>query len=739
MEGKLGGLVSVKELANYTLVSRYSGFLPEEKRRETWNETVKRMMDMHRTKYPDYPEEEMQEIQDALQKKLCLGSQRALQFGGKGVLVKNARQYNCTFSYCDRLKFFQECFWLLLCGCGTGFSVQKHHVEKLPKFLRERKNKNLLFVPGDTIESWADCLGVLLSSYFEGEVPAPEYQGYDVVFDFSLIRPKGALLSTSNGKAPGPEPLKNALEKIRKLLDKCREEREKLRPIDAYDIVMHASDAVLAGGIRRSATIALFSPDDDEMKNAKTGNWFVENAQRGRSNNSALIVRNKITRKQFHSLMESIKEFGEPGFYFVDDEELGTNPCGEVNFFSYAEIDGQLKSGFHFCNLSEINGKKCKTLEDFLCAAKIATRLGTLQAGYTKLDYLEKVSQKIVEKEALIGVSITGMMDNPDVLLSEENQKIVVKEIKKENERVAKLIGINPSARLTVIKPSGTASCLLGTASGIHPHHATRYLRKVQSNKLEAPFQYFKEINPLAVEDSVWDCNNNTGVISFCVEVEPGGKLKNQLSAIELLEYVKSTQKNWINTGTVRERCNHPTVVNSVSNTINVKPEEWDAVEEYIFNNRKHFAGISLLPITGDKDYPQAPFTAVYSPKEIINHYGDGALFCSGLIESALFNWGGIESPSYALWWACDTVLGLREADGNNQIRWIKIFKRFADRYFKSDYRKATYLLKDIYNWKLWMDLKREYKSVDYSLMIEEENTIDHKLEPSCAGGQCLT
>ncbi|RDJ35440.1 MAG: hypothetical protein DWQ19_11535 [Crenarchaeota archaeon] len=722
--------MSIRALQDYTYYSKYARYNKQEKRRETWNEAVDRVFNMHLAKYPQC-EEEIEWVVDLVKQKRVLGSQRALQFGGKPILKKNARLYNCLASYCDRIRFFQECLWLLLCGSGCGFSVQKHHVAKLPAFSNKIKSKGRkVYTIPDTIEGWADSLGILLATYFK-HPEFPEWEGHEVIFDFSLIRPAGSSLSSGAGKAPGPEPLKNALEIIRKLLDRCVEDQKRLRPIDAYDIVMHASDAVLSGGVRRSATLCMFSPDDEEMVKAKTGNWFIDNPQRGRSNNSALLVRGETTREQFNELIDSVKEYGEPGFIWSEDTECLYNPCVEAGLYGYDEFGN---SGWQACNLCEINGKKVKCKEDFALAARGAAIVGTLQAGYTDFEYLGEVSERIIRKEALLGVSITGMMDNPDVLFNEDIQKEMAKLILETNEWMAKKIGINPTARATNIKPAGTVSCMLGTASGVHPHHAKRYFRRVQANQLEPIFQRFEKENPLAVEHSVWSANKTDKVITFCIEVPAGGKTKNDLGAVEFLQHVKSTQKNWVEYGTRKKACVQPWLRHSVSNTINVRPDEWDDVAKFIYDNRKWFAGVSLLPSSGDLDYPQAPMCNVLTPREILATYGDGALMASGLIVDGLYAFDN------NLWKACDAVLGLGEPiqdDEKDKLNWIRRVKQFADRYCEGDIKNCCYLMKHVNNWKLWLDLKREYTDVDYTTLIEEEDNTKPMETLACAGGQC--
>ena len=497
---------ALQELQNYTFVSKYARWIEEKQRRETWKEAVDRVRNMMHTKYADNNiSEEIDWAYDIMYKKKVLGSQRALQFGGKPIMDRHAKIYNCTSSYCDRLRFFQECFWLLLCGSGTGFSVQKHHVEKLPNLQHNPpKGKGVKYVIEDSIEGWANALGVLLSSYFDRPVDEfAEFSNTYIVFDYSEIREKGTPLSSGVGKAPGFEPLANGLEKIRSLLDRCiANGQKKLRPIDAYDIIMHSSDAVLSGGVRRSASLALFSPDDEEMAKAKTGNWFMDNPQRARSNNSALLLKDSTTFEEFQTLMESVKEFGEPGFIWSESRDMIFNPCVEIGMWPVDEASG--KSGWQGCNLSTINCSSVTDENDFYERCRAAAIIGTLQAGFTKLEYLGETSEKIFEREALLGVSLTGTMEKPDLVLSEKILREGAKIAVKTNEEIAKKIGIKQAARVTCLKPEGTSSSMLGTSSGIHPHHAKRYIRHVQANMLEAPYEYFKSYNPQACEKSSW-------------------------------------------------------------------------------------------------------------------------------------------------------------------------------------------------------------------------------------------
>ncbi len=742
--------MSIESLKDYVFTSKYARYLPEKKRRETYEEAVERVMNMHRKHFNDKGidvNDLIDRCEVAMKKKMILGSQRAMQFGGEPILRKACRIYNCCSSYCDRPRFFQEMMWVLLCGSGGGFSVQKEHICKLPKIHKANKKDVVTYVIDDSIEGWSDAVGVLLSCYFVENQPFPEYFGKNVFFDYSKIRPKGSSISSGTGKAPGPDPLKRSLDIIKEFIDqRISEGFDKLRSIDAYDIVMHCSDAVLSGGVRRSSALCLFSFDDDLMAKAKTGNWMTENPQRARSNNSAMIIRKDISKENFAGLMKSVREFGEPGFVFAEDKDSLFNPCVEINL--YPQIDGQ--SGFAFCNLCEINMGIVDTPQKFMESCEIASILGTLQADYTTFEYLGKVSEDIAKREALLGVSMTGMMEHPSISFDPELQRKGAKLILSVNEKVAKRIGINPCARATCVKPAGTTSSLLGTSSGIHPHHAKRYLRRAQSNADDAIVKHFQSINPMATEKSVWSANGTDLVLSFCVEAGDDSITKRDVNAIDLLKKVKLTKENWIDAGKREEACAQPWLSHNVSNTISVKDDEWDGIEDYIYENRNVFAGISLLSDGGDLDYPQSPFCEVLSAKEMVDYYGHGALFASGLVEE------GKIAFDDNLWSACDCVLGhgedlemqtakkhskrsfeALEIVRENKIKWVKSAKEFSDNYFNGDTKKMTRCLKRVSVRKTWDDLKRSYKPVDYTKLIETNDTTKVSETVACSGGKC--
>lgn len=711
-----------KFLSETKFYEGYARYDDVKQRYETWDEAVDRVMDMHKEVYADKMNDKLSAFIDeattAYKEKRVLGAQRALQFGGEQLLKHQMKMYNCTSSYADRPEFFGEFFYILLCGAGAGFSVQKHHVAKLPT-IQPRTKQPKTHVVEDSIEGWAEALDVLMSSYFAGGGKHPDFEGRKVYFDLTNIRPKGSKIS-GGFKAPGPEPLRLGLDKIEYILQgiALSSKGARLRPIHVYDICMHAADAVLSGGVRRSATICLFSPDDDEMAKAKTGNWFIDNPQRGRSNNSAVIVRKDATREQFHELMQSIKQFGEPGFVFVESTEHTTNPCVEIGM--YPQIDG--KSGWQGCNLTEINGGMCVDEESFYKACRAGAILGTLQAGYTNFKFLSDVSKQIFDREALLGVSITGWMNNPKILFDEKILEKGAEIVRQVNREMAALLRINAAARTTCVKPSGNASVLLMTASGIHAEHAPMYIRHIQLNKETEVAQLIKKTNPYMVEESVWSSTKSDYVVAFPVVARKGSLYKEELIGVKHLELVAKAQKHWVNAGTNVELCADPNVRHNVSNTIMV--DDWDEVEEFVFNNRHSFAGISFISMSGDKDYAQAPNTKVVDAKEIVKTYGTGAVFASGLVVEALKAFSG-------LWIACMTANGYGEdissEDNVNLLKkdWVRRFDKYALNYFKGDKKQAEYCLKDVYNLHKWEKIQQNLVEVDWVDQLVEKKFID--------------
>lgn len=506
-----------------------------------------------------------------------------------------------------------------------------------------------------------------------------------------------------------------------------------IRPIVAYDIVMHISDAVLSGGVRRSATICMFDKTDTEMLNAKTGDWYSTNPHRARSNNSVMLKRDELTREEWATIIKSVKDYGEPGFIFTDNLEFAYNPCVEIGMLPVTE-DG--RSGFQFCNLSEINGGKVTSKDDLLRAAKAGAILGTLQVGYTDFKYLSKESKEITEREALIGVSITGWMNNPNILFDEQNMKDAADEVKRINKEIAGIIGVNQAARTTCAKPSGNASVLLGTASGIHGEHSPLYFRNVQMTDQDDIAKLLLKTNPKMIEKSVWSATGTDFVVSFPVASKEGSIYKDTLLGVKQLEYVKKAQQGWVEHGTNLELCADKSLRHNISNTITV--DDWDEVEQYLFDNKEWFAGVSLLSSMGDKAYAQAPFTEVQTAEQILEKYDDGALFASGVIVDAL------RAFNDNLWVACDHALGLggKLTDDSSDLMkrdWLRRAQKYAHNYFNDDVLKMTFCLKDCYNLHKWLSIEKAFIDVDFSKELTEQKFIDADTMASqaCAGGVC--
>jgi len=571
--------LSNKILSDITVYMKYAKYLPKENRRETWEELVTRNKEMHQKKYPNI-KDEIEEVYQMVYDKKILPSMRSLQFGGKPIEISPNRIYNCAYLPIDHVDAFSETMFLLLGGTGVGFSVQRHHVESLPDIKKPNPNRSRRYLIGDSIEGWADAIKVLVESYFGVKSSTP-------IFDFSDIRQKGALLVTSGGKAPGPQPLKDCIHNIKKVLD-AKTDGDKLTPIETHDIICHIADAVLAGGIRRAALISLFSADDNEMISCKSGAWWELNPQRGRANNSAVLLRHKVTKEFFLDLWKRIElsGAGEPGIYFSNDKDWGTNPCCEIGLRPY-----------QFCNLCEVNASDIESQEDFEKRVKGAAFIGTLQAGYTDFHYLRDVWKRTTQKDALIGVGMTGI--GSGVVLGYD-MKSAAKAVKEENERVADLIGINKAARTTTVKPSGTSSLVLGTSSGIHAWHNDYYIRRIRVGKNEAIYTYLSINHPELVEDEVFR-PHDTAVISI-PQKSPEGSILRYESPFELLERVKKISQEWIKYGHRGGQNTH-----NVSATVSLKEEDWELAGEWMWDNRQHYNGLSVLPYNGGT-YQQAPF-----------------------------------------------------------------------------------------------------------------------------------
>lgn len=926
------------EIGQYVFLSKYSKFNRSTGRKETWQEAVRRVLDMHLAYYSrrldpkeiTYLKNYMTLAGAAYMEKRILGAQRALQYGGELLLEKHPRMYNCAGTYADRVEVFKELTYLLLCGAGTGYSVQRRHVEKLPIAAGFNMSERKKVVIPDTIEGWAEAVDAMMRSFFFG-YGVPDY-------DYSLIRPKGAYIR-GGFRAPGHRPLKGALDKIFSVLRGIRGRR--LTPFEVHHVMCICANAVVSGGVRRSAMISLFDADDAEMANCKTGNWMETMPELCRCNNSAVILPD-TPKEQFDRIFESVKAYGEPGFVFLESPDFMLNPCftgdtlvavadgrnavsieklaqnglefpvysgkwvkkaghyskkwkaeikmakafktgrrevvevrlsdgslfrctpehrlalpdgtyleafkcvgkevqpfftikekyssvtdihltvesvtncgtedvydltvednhnfyiitnGDENYENcsgilvhncaevglypkYQDDSGEWHSGWGFCNLVEINGGKVKTENDFYQACKAAAIIATLQAGYTDFaPMLTEWSERIARRDALIGVGITGICENPDILLNPDIQSNGAMIVRRTNEALAKLLHISPAARCTVVKPSGNSSQLLGTLSGITPGHSRHYIRHIQANDTEQCLQEFERVNPEAVEPSVWNPTVEK-VISFPVTLPENTLIKKNLTAVQFLrDVVLLTKRNWIDCG---RNPKHPSTIATpklsmnVSNTCVVRENEWGDVREFLWENRNNFSGVSLLPATGDLDYPQAPFMEVLSEEELVAEYGSGAILSSGLIVDALEVFSSI-------WEACEVALGRKQnllemtneeiasfvveniTDGHfiasidgvsfsdincvldylrNKIAkrkdWIRRFNNFADRYMEGDRVKTSHCLKHVDALHRWCVLSR-MRSVDYSSIKWDEpiKEAGSEVATACVGGSC--
>jgi ribonucleoside-diphosphate reductase alpha chain len=559
---------------------KYAKFVPELNRRETWEELVTRNKNMHIKKYPNL-KNEINEAYKSVYSKKILPSMRSLQFGGKPIEISPNRVYNCAYLPIDHIDSFHETMFLLLGGTGVGYSVQNHHVSKMPPVNKPYVKRTRRFLIGDSIEGWADAIKVLMKSYMG------DNRSSSIQFDFSDIRPKGAQLVTSGGKAPGPQPLKECILKIKGILD-AKDDGVQLTTVEAHDIVCHIADSVLAGGIRRAALISLFSAEDSEMISCKSGSWWEKNPQRGRANNSAVLMRHKVTQEFFMDLWKRVElsGSGEPGIYFNNDKDWGTNPCCEIAL-----------RPFQFCNLCEVNASDIESQDDFNDRVRKASFIGTLQAGYTDFHYLRDIWRDTTEKDALIGVSMTGIASAAVLPL---DMKAAASIVKRENTKTAKAIGINSAARCTTVKPAGTTSLALGTSSGIHAWHADYYTRRIRVGKNESMYKYLSEKHPELIEDEFFR-PHDTAVISIPQKAPKGSILRDE-SPFDLLERIKKVATEWVKPGHRKGSNTH-----NVSATVSLKQDEWDSAGKWMWENREHYNGLSVLPYDGGT-YTQAPF-----------------------------------------------------------------------------------------------------------------------------------
>jgi ribonucleoside-triphosphate reductase len=568
--------INQRILSDLIIYMKYARYVPEVQRRELWPEICERYANMLIERYPFLEDEIWEKIKFVLDKKV-LPSMRAMQFAGAAIEKNNSRIYNCAYMPVDDIRAFSEAMFLLLGGTGVGFSVQVDHVDNLPAIKKAQKRRR--FLVGDSLEGWADCVKVLMKGYFGISDYIPE-------FDYSDIRPKGARLVTAGGKAPGPEPLKICIAHLSAILDR-KKDGEKLTTLECHDMMCFIANAVLAGGIRRSAMISLFSYHDEDMLTCKFGDWWELNEQRGRANNSVVLPRESTTKEQFMTLWKKIElsGSGEPGFYFTNNADWGTNPCCEIAL-----------RPFQFCNLCEVNVSDVESQEDLNERAAAASFFGTLQAGFTNFHYLREIWKTTTEREALIGVGMTGIASGK---ILQQDLREVAEVVKKVNLHLSSRLNIEFAARCTTIKPSGTSSIVLGTSSGIHAWHNDYYIRRVRIGKNEALYDYLKDNHPELLEDDL--LNSKQGIIRI-PQMAPEGSILRKESAMELLHRIKKFNTEWVRNG-YRNGSN----VNNVSATVSIKEQDWQSVGEWMWENKASYNGLSVLPYDNG-NYKQAPF-----------------------------------------------------------------------------------------------------------------------------------
>lgn len=743
-----------KFLSDLKLYSDYLKWDDELQSYETWKMATKNIIGGHRVKYNNVDLNLLlNDVEDSVNNMTVLASQRNLQYRPEQISRSNLRMYNCTSTHANRNKVFQEVFYLALNGCGVGVGLLKPFVKNISA-IQKRTLGAKTFIIDDSIEGWADALGVLMSSYFVDKQPFPEYAGYEVKFDGSNVREKGAYIA-GGFKAPGYEPLKNALEKIEQLLDNwISNEGGKLRPIVVGDVICHCSNAVLSGGVRRAALDFIVDPDDEEMIISKTGNWYSENKQRERTNNSVILLRKLTTKEQFERLVYLNDGQNDIGFVFANSWFDMFNPCfeisklpilydGDLSKIEYKDIEkftaeNESLFGVQGCNLNEIVAERIKTKEDFFRACRDASILGTCQAGYTSFPYLGEVSEKIFAKEALLGISIIGWMNNPKLFNKEwlrEGAKIVVE----TNKMVAGMIGINQAARTTCVKPGGNSSVVALTVGGISAEEARNYFRVMQLNKENTVAKWLAENRPYMIEESVHSDSKTDYVVYVPIEVSKDAILKKDILGVKHLEYIKLVQENWVVTGTVPELCGYNGINHNVSCTVVLGDGDKEKCAEYIWENKESFTAISFLSDFGSREWNQAPLTELVSLDEIMTKYGVGALFASGLIIDGLHYFEG------DLWKACKSVKLKEEPISGNREQvllkkyWISRAKKFAKNYFKGNIDNMIYCLKDVHILHKWETINKQFKDVDLSKILTkpEYKDISDYASIACSGNGC--
>lgn len=924
-------------LQDYMRVSKYAR-TKVDNTKETWEEAVARVMEMHSKAKSifDILPEQSSLVWDMYNNQEVVGAQRALQYGGEQLIKHNMRMYNCSGSLLNRTNFFNQLFYILLCGAGAGYRLHKDYIEMMPTIQQPLTGGDTIVIE-DSIEGWADSILHLMEAYFYNK-PLP-------VFDYSVIRPEGAYIS-GGFSAPGPDPLKRCIDKVNGILKTAIGRH--LTTFECHRIACIIGDAVISGGIRRSALIAMFELDDLEMLSCKTGNWYTKYPELARANNSVVLNPDEVDYKQFEEIFNYIKQYGEPGIVFSRHKNMVVNPCcvsgetrieladeimsikdmaerkeifivksyneltksivyqpafafksghkqcydlqvqegegllrsirmtddhrvyvsideseftwmtlDELRFHSnsdiriltshiskvaekhakvvnihtvgmedvydisvysthnfFATIDavtssvllhncevgmypiikdskGEERYGWSLCNLTEIPITNIKDEAHFYKACEAAAALGTIQATYTDFPYLAEEdgfnpSEEIVKRDALIGVGLTGMYDNPSLSFNEEIQRNGAKIVKTANRVAANALGINAAARTTVIKPSGNGSQLYGTASGIHPRHAKNYIRHIQANNNEQSLKEFKKINPDSVVPSIYNPSGES-VIGFAVKAPDTAVVRKDISTKEFIENVVKTQSTWIAEGT---NLDHPfykeypemaDLTHNVSNTITVRTGEWDIAKDTIWENRDNLCGISMLSEV-ELDYNQMPFTEVLMPEELVKEYGDAAILSSGLVVDGLEVFDD-------LWTACDTaitvaqktprayskdisvskekvlqavsnrltedlqydcdyngscvkrvedIIHIMKFKADEQNDWVRRFVKFAHRHFNDDLIQCMNCLKHVSLYHKWCKLQ-EATLIDWD-SIKWENVLQRAgsdTAQGCSGGKC--
>lgn len=726
-----------KFISDLKLYSDYLKWNGSKNRYENWEEACEDILKTHQVKYGEIINPYVDEIIDSLKRREFLASQRNLQFRGKHIFKHNVKLYNCCTTYAYSPDVFAKGFYILLCGSGLGVSLKQKYVSQLP-LIENRDSDVMLHTIEDSIEGWSEAIKILISSFCAHPSLYQEYFKTQVKFDYSQIREKGAHIS-GGFKAPGEAGLKQSIEKIEKLLT---DNKGAFKSIIAYDILMHLSDAVLSGGVRRSAMNVLIDYDDLDMLYAKTGNWYKENPQRARSNNSVGLIRGEFSEKEFRNLVALNQGDNDIGFVFMNHEDEIFNPCFEIGFNFYEQIMDRSESVFQFCNLNEINASACVdeysnfSEEKFYAICRNAAILGTFQAGYTSFPYLGKQTEWIAAGEALLGISITGWMSRPELF----NEEILINGaniVKNTNEEVANVIGINKAARTTTVKPSGNASVILQTSSGIHPEHSNRYFRIMQLNKESETAKYIETHMPEILEESKWSSTKTDYVVYCPCENEDQVITKAEMTGIKHLELIKLVQNSWVKHGKREEVCYNKLTQHNVSNTVII--DNLEEIVKYLFENQDYFTAVSFISSFGDKDYVQAPFTSVLNTEELIREYGDGAVFMSGLIVDGLrrFNNNLWDALAYV---ASDTK-PMYDSSESKILKedWFRRVKKYADNYFHGNIDRTVYCMKDVHLWHKWKVIERNFQLIDFSEILTEPEykDIDTYSAISCNGGAC--